>query len=260
MLRLLQLLWKHLAKACCLLYYRISGKKYPKKILPKVKYLNAIDINEICNSHLITFIIRSDKPTENTFNDLENVRTDIFDPTKIAHLSMNLLGGFFIEEHIKFRPKMHTTAVEKWKGERVFLSDLINDYEELKIYSPIFYNGIHLNNINVPFHFDLTDRHAKTIVRKLLNKSEIEEKSFIAHGKLYSIHDPTNINYWHLELEIKDFNDPPKVVTKIKNMQEQSVARHIINDVLCVKGKTKMRIYPIDKNFYEKQKRKKVNA
>ena len=252
----LQFLWKYSKNTFYLLFYRIQGKSYPAKILPKSSYQKKLDINSICDKQELNIVYRSNFNITDTFNDLGNVRGKVFDRNTVPTLSMNLLGGNFQKEHIKYRPKMKTSAVEKWSGNEVFLSDLINDYEELKIYTAIIYSSSSLNKARILFKFDLSDRSEKAIVRKLLNTPKLLEETFTAEGKLAIIHDPTNINYWHLELQMEDYNKPSNTIRNASNKRNASAATFVIDHILTINGKTDMEINLIPKSLYQKPERK----
>src|ERR1035437_2282444 len=135
MFQIFQHLWKGLKNFFLLNYCRATKKfDYPNCILPKSKYQCLLNIDHILNKQDLYILRRSNKLEEETFNDLGILRDDTINDKELPGLSMNLLGGFFKIDYIKYVPKMGTKAVQVWKGEKVYLYEFVNDYDIRNIY------------------------------------------------------------------------------------------------------------------------------
>jgi hypothetical protein len=80
-----------------------------------------------------------------------------------------------------------------------------------------------------------------------------------ASGKATIEHAPTNLNYWHVELSLLDFNSTP--VKKIKNQFHKSLSGHILSHILSVKASSVLQEEPtpINKIFYSRTRNTKIS-
>ena len=83
----------------------VTGRlKYPLSILPKSQYIQRINIDKLYRDISLIIVRRSDKPKEEVFNKFGIMREDVITRGDIPGMSMNLLGGKFKYEHIRFNP------------------------------------------------------------------------------------------------------------------------------------------------------------
>src|SRR5579863_3421633 len=102
------LLWKGLKDFLLCNLYRLKGKlTYPDSILPKRTYIHIMDIASLCAIGDIYALRRSEKPVGDNFHvigEFRILREAAIEPLEVPNMSVNLMGGLFQEEHIKFVP------------------------------------------------------------------------------------------------------------------------------------------------------------
>lgn len=235
MQQLLQTWWKDLKNFFHCKYLRLQGKlTYPHSILPKTNYKSLIDIDELHSHQELVVLRRSSKSKEDSFNSVGVLRNDIINERDIAGLSMNLMGSFFKEQYIKFAPTNNTKAVEKWPGlTKVHLSDFLTLYKTLPVVSPIYYSVSDLHNISIPYIKPNT-KDIKDLLNNMNAKFEISGSNLVASGKILVTHEPTYLNYWHVELHLINLNSDP--VERVKNNTHKVLANYIFEHILSVKG------------------------
>lgn len=192
-------------------FYLFSGKdQYPTAIIPKRNYINPIDIDALHSSNESYVTVRRSAKTEDeTFNELHKLKEHaiVANDKKILGLSMNLLGGKFEVEHIKFRTK--NAGSESWKtGEPVyFFQKHKNDFEVLEeVLPPIFLYLKDIHEVRFPYRKQY-DKETAKICKALSIGIEIDENDsskIILVGQSKVKHTPTNLNYWHIEFSLVD--------------------------------------------------------
>ncbi|WP_162923751.1 hypothetical protein [Arachidicoccus soli] len=137
-------------------------------------------------------------------------------------MSLNIMGGKFNNDHIKFVPK--NKASNLWDGKtKIYLSDYVNDIEIEKIYCIIYLNASGIEGTTVPYK--VPAKNNKKIIEILYGKeySQSENMSHVpVQGELRISHKPTNLNYWHTELNLysldgKEINRDKAVPKYIKD-------------------------------------------
>jgi hypothetical protein len=217
-------------------YYRLRNRlTYPSFILPKNRYVSLIRISELCTLQRLYILRRSNKTLENTFHiigDKTILREDSIEPIDVPNMSLNLMGGKFKERHLKFIPKMRTEAVKKWDGfKRIYLSEFLNDYEKIETFCPIYFDVNNIDLVNIPYQ----QNKSKEINRLLLELGEKpveknEKYQFTAQTEV--MHDPTFLNYWHVEFKLKDFRGVP--IARKQNAWIDDLSRQTIKNILSV--------------------------
>ena len=212
---------------------------YPAQILPRIRFKKEINVDLLKRQHKLYIVRRSNKDSNNTFTELGLLREDaiISSSSDLADLSMNLLGRRFKSEFIKYRPKMKTISVEPWSGkDRYFICDLKNEYEIIEPATPVYFKISDLHRITLPYSMPST-KEMQNLFKNL--KHTVIGTTIIAQGESIITHSPNNLNYWHVELNILDFNQNP-VVKKKMNQFSKSLAGHLVSQILSVKAKSEL--------------------
>lgn len=203
---------------------------YPYKLVPYEGLIRSIDFESIFNEGDDFFIARriSGKPEDLVkylssedviFKDEESILIDIF--SEIQSLSMTIMGGGAVSTDMKFEQKGE--AKEDWKGKTLYpfsFKGLVNTTEN---YFTIVYKAESLHNQPIRYQQKF---EKKTDFEKNINNIEHNEenanillKNFkksnqyeMSPGQLQVKHKPTNLNYWHAELNLlpSDLLDPIK--------------------------------------------------
>jgi len=241
-------------------YYRVIGKlTYPACILPRTSYIHKVDIASLINRQEVFVSRRSNKICEETFNELGEtytLREDAIDPIDVPNMSLNLMGGRFLEMHLKYVTEGEAAKI--WNGVRkIYLSDFMNLYTSLESFCPIYFNlrGIH----NQPFIYDKGKSPELTKEMqdfyKILRKRYIGGKSreeFI--GEIRLAHVPTNLNYWHCEFKLQGYRGA--LIDRKNQGWIERLADDIIRNILCANGYKTLpaTLAPITKESYIKAK------
>ena len=169
------------------------------------------------------------------FNGHKVLKENCFE--HIVHMSMNLLGGSFKPEHVRF--------VQKKPGNKAWVVDEIvnfKDYQgcvdECTIATPIFYrdNVLCQPSISVPVIFD--DKQAyNAFCRYFSVKTFPQFKKGTPVRVTFETrieHRPTKLNYWHVQLEVY-----PELKEEMLNNNDgiwrSRVFDHIRSTILCHK-------------------------
>lgn len=121
----------------------------------------------------------------------------------IAHLSMNLLGGLFRPEYVCFVQKK--PGSEPWCGEDIKFEEYTPCVNEKNDAVPIFYlaSKINQNNLTVTARFNDSQSYKK--FKEIVGGTwpEFHEGISIEITSEVRIeHVPSNLNYWHLQMEV----------------------------------------------------------
>lgn len=187
---------------------RFTGSPdYPYSILPKKFFKKTIDIPDLIGKQKVILIRRSNKILEDSFNLLGETITlkeDCFSYHEIPELSMNLLGGKFKEDHLRFRVLPKSPGCGIWDGKlRVILSKYKESYEVIPVPCEIFLDGNAIHDQEVPY----SRQHTKELEKLSKSLPEIimvENGIYKMRGKIGIEAVPINLNYWHVETRIFD--------------------------------------------------------
>ncbi len=202
-----------------------SIPQYPECILPHPTYLDSIKEDELCSKSNGLIIQR--RCPDNV--SLEMICPEVFG-NNLAEMSVNLLGGKFQPDFVKFTPK----GVKP-------LSSLI-PFEGNYTYSPDAY-GVYISI------FDINDRTFPS-TRKFPNQQEYEkmkdaiksnkerlvaafskkkgfskEEDYELQYKIQVMHRPTNANYWHCQIEIAPAFEGAQTISKDKAEWQKNALR-----------------------------------
>lgn len=231
---------------------------YPFCILPNTSFKVEIDFNALISNHSIFVLRRSDLPQNETFHTFNNgdfiLNDDAIDNKRIPNLSVNLMGGFFKTIHSNFVPINNGTT--GWKGEKVYLFEHLNDFRIDDINGTIFLNVNELHNKTIPYNLPSNDNLHKEI-RKFEKTvgisnnivSNVPPNEIELKGKIHFRHDPVNLNYWHVEMNIVDFKNV--VLKKVGNSSTERFVEQLFNDWISVNSFPNINSFEkINKSYY----------
>lgn len=208
--------------------------EYPQCILPMPTYLDFIVEEELWSK--VNGLVIQRRCADNV--DRSVLTPEIFGDN-LAEMSVNLLGGEFKPEYVKFTPK----------GPKPLSTQIL--YEGTYTYSPEA-EGVY---ICIPDIHDCTFPSA----RRFPNQQEYEKvKDAIADGprdsdkarlvaafskrtgfsketeydvkyRISVMHRPTNANYWHCQIEIAPACEDGKTVNKEKSEWQKQALRALTN-------------------------------
>ncbi len=215
-----------------------------------------MDIDSLLTAQEVYLLRRSDNTIENTFCDTTGfLRSEILKPKEIPFLSLNILGGKFKPEHACFR--ILNKGIQKWvNDENIFFYEYEGDYEKLEKYCLIYINANVIHRKSFPYN-PTVNTELKLEVEKFFNKFQtpipsIINKSYNLEGQTKIVHDPTKLNYWHIEYNLCDFKDDP-----LKNKSSkyfEKFCSEILSNVLCINSYSTIdNIIDIPEIFYMKQ-------
>ena len=231
---------------------------YPFCILPNTSFKVEIDFNALISNHTIFVLRRSDLPQNETFHTFNNgdviLNDDAIDNKRIPNVSLNLLGVFFKTIHSIFVPINNGSI--GWKGEKVYLFEHLNNFKIDDINGAIFINANELHNKTIPYNLPSNDNLHKEI-RKFEKTvgisdnivSNVPPNEIELKGKIYFRHDPVNLNYWHVEMNIVDFKNV--VLKKVGNSSTERFVEQLFNDWISVNSFPDMNSFEkINKSYY----------
>jgi hypothetical protein len=226
--------WKEFRNIClCKLYIVLPNKIYPFIIIPKVSYIFPINIDG-----LNVIVRRSNKTEDKTFDEIGYLREDalISKIDQFPNLSMNILGGKFETKHIRYKAKIGI-ATERWnEKERVLLIDYKDKWETWSNAIPIYFLLNDIHNIEFPYLRNSKDEETKKL-RKAFSFLEQGDKTRF-FGKTFVEHEPIKLNYWHVELKLKDIRGDN--IKKTDSAWKKMAAENALKDILLIKGRAKI--------------------
>lgn len=214
-------------------YKRFRNCDYPVSILPKLNYVSLIDIQSLLDKQTVYIIRRSDKSEEDTFNELGLLRDDALIPKDVPLLSLNILGGCFKPEHSKYR--FLNEGIIKWKNrEYISFFDNLKNFEILKDYCLVYINANGVDGQEIPYFLQF-NKDLKREVDKFfqhVEKPELNEGKYEFKALSRLIHDPVKLNYWHMELNIFDYQGSSM---EYKGSAYQKVLfKQVVSDIIAV--------------------------
>lgn len=198
-----------------------SKPPYPTEILPlKDKYVMKIDHDYLVNPNdgfILQRCVEHELGAEITPEDLGN---------NLNGFSVNLLGGKFNPEHVKWRA---LELNEYWDGREVSSEDLNSNYRYDVNFCGIYIKAADIDGKDFihPRHYTDESKFNEDItafVDKFASykKGEPTEMYFI----IYVNHRPTNSNYWHSQIEVSKKTIPVSdPILEMKNKWEKKVLR-----------------------------------
>jgi len=216
-------------------YYRLTRKlDYPNSILPKTSYKPIINIDALIKNQSVCLIRRSDKIFEDTFNQLGGeytLKEDVISYSDVPNLSINLLGGLFEDKHIKYKASLKEPAGKKWDGmTEINLAEHVNGYVVVENFCAIYIHANNIHDITVPYKRPI-DKELDKFFKAFEIEPIKEENNYILDGKTKVIHDPINLNYWHVEFKILNFEQGEIKDTKATWKKEYS--KQVLKDIIA---------------------------
>jgi hypothetical protein len=200
----------------------------------------------------VYIIRRSDKSEEDTFNELGLLRNDALIPKDVPFLSLNILGGFFKPEHSKYR--FINEGVKKWRNrEYISFFDHLKNFEILKDYCLVYINANGVDRQEIPY-FLQSNKDLKREVDKFfqhVEKPKLNEGKYEFKALSRLIHDPVKLNYWHMELNIFDFQGSPMEYKG--SSYQKTLFKQVISDIISANSYREMPDFvEIPTSFYKK--------
>lgn len=237
---------------------KVRGKiDYPESILPKQNFCNKIDFNLLLASNKYIYLLRrSEKSLEQTFQLLEGsylLRLDSISNERLPKLSINLLGAFFKKEHLKYIVAHNKPGGAKWRNnKKILFKFFFKDYSITDVGCEIY---LHANNIDgktFPFSYPYSKDNVKVvrefeqavgcgILKPIADPADPTKSFYQVSGTVKLVHDPLVLNYWHVEMITKNFNDkevksasPVWTETFFKSIMSNVIRVNAYNDVVEV--------------------------
>ena len=206
---------------------------YPTIILPRRYYKEKIDIICLFEDLKDFWVSRRGegdfKKVASQYGGGWKIERDVFGD-KIVGYSMNLEGAYFDgNKHACIR--QIGKGSDYWVNKKaIFLPCFLKDFMKVKGFS-IFYKASLFHDVDIPYEKKVqkseykvlnTDAHKHKII---LDKFE-EEGLVKVNAHTYIKHAPTNLNYWHVQLQTFAANDDTK------ELDSQSKWRKVIFDYI----------------------------
>jgi hypothetical protein len=219
--------------------YKFNGKlDYPQNILPSPTYKKILDFDNVLQFHNVFLLRRAEVSFEEAFFKLGDsyiLKDDAIDYRRIPNLSTNLLGGGFKPNHSIFRVTRDTLAEKKWDGANVYLSEHLNSYTKVEGGCVVYLKANNIHNVDFPYNLDSNPVFHKEIEKfKNIFNDKIEENILGQKIKLLGstkiVHDPINLNYWHVELKLMDYSG-----SELKNAnskKHEQIAKHAKDNLI----------------------------
>ena len=200
-------------------------KEECREIAPK-QHFKYFDIEELSrDADYYTLRAANTKNTDEVFaNGILRINTFLREPTgygEAAGLSLNLLGGYFIESHLKYVQKGE--AASYWQeGTSVSIDDLLEhisvEEDRVPIYLPLF----KLHSLQILFEKNIDPKQLKKLPQGLAVETEIKGE-YKVEATLRIKHAPTNANFWHVEFELSDRtrDSDSKAIKNIKSYKAE---------------------------------------
>lgn len=260
MLQKLKNLQKNLKNIYLCKKSRYSGRlKYPYCVLPKTSFKLKMNFDDLIENHSIFVLRRSDLPADETFHIFNDgtviLNDDAIENKRVPDLSINLMGGIFKKSHSIYIAIKD--GIKPWKGEKIYLSEHILNYEINGGYGNIFINANSLHNKTIPYivPFDVNIHKEITKFQKMVgNKNDnvilnVPPNDFELKGKIYFKHDPVTLNYWHIELKIENYRD--EILSKVINTPNKKFVQELFDNWIKINSYPNViKFEKINKSYY----------
>ncbi len=232
---------------------------YPKEILPQPGYVVPFPFKELLSifgDYLLCYRIEGtikDNQEEGEFNGKRKLKKSCF--KHVPHMSMNLYGGCFMPDDVRFI--QHAPASDNWDGtSSIPLDDYLDFVDEKVNATPIFYRATTICQNNIQTSVFIQDKKGydsivEAFKAPLLPPYE-KGKDMIIFTDIRINHIPTNLNYWHVQMEVY----PPMSQQELEDDKpswRKRIFNQIRDSILCYQYNEKPPIdYIIPKNMYIK--------
>lgn len=154
------------------------------------------------------------------FNDVGKLRVDAIPLEDIPEMSLNLLGGRFIEPDAKYNAKR--PASNDWEYENGFylLIKYSKYIEVIREFFPLYILLKRVHNLTFPY-MRSGDDAIRAFLEELGNKSVSKRDKYRIHARTEIKHKPNKLNYWHMQFHLFNVVDGEEIKHgKIKNYKE----------------------------------------
>lgn len=185
---------------------------YPEEIIPRHFFKKKLNLDYIRQRYGDFYVCRRmESPMENYVSDLVD-GTRILDVEECLganffRMSMNLMGASYNESHLRYHITKEASA--DWSGAQVSAEDFPEEMRKNEgVGYPLYYSSKSLHRRIFPHSHQgvKKDQHssmAKYITEIALDKIKQYPIDISVHYELFVNHVPTNLNYWHVQLEVK---------------------------------------------------------
>ena len=235
---------------------------YPKEILPKKGFAMPFPLHELSKTYgdyLLCYRIDGcveDNLEPGTFGGQQKLKKTCFE--HLPHMSMNLHGGLFLPEHVRFVQKK--PASDRWDGvSDISLEEYTVHVTENERYVPVFYRASELCQNGIKTLISFQDKSAYDAASKLFSESSSpfppyeKDKYFEVTIEIRVEHVPTNLNYWHTQMEVY----PPQGKKGLKDANatwRERIFNQIRDSILCYRyAKSPQMDYKIPEELYSNQ-------
>ncbi len=203
----------------------------------------------VINTHGNCCIVRrSELRFDETFNELGLLRPDAITPEQTPGLSLNLLGGLFKISDLKY--VQEGEGRKPWQpATQVYFIDHVENFRVVQPITPIYFLLSEVHDQTFPYYKPTTDKSAKSLFATLNLNPPIVENKYKLYGKTEVKHAPNNLNYWHVEIILKDIES--KESKGVTSSTKKSIAEEAFEHVISISGLPSIRnILPIQKQWY----------
>lgn len=183
--------------------------KYPEDIIPQPNFVKPFPLDELtkdnCDYHVCFRIdgFLDDYTEAGAFNGKRKLMRKCF--PHMPHLSMNLYGGLFKPEHVKFVQKK--PGCDEWDGERIInIKDFLGCIEEKPEAVPVFFDSKVIRQQGIQTKVTFRNKDSYKAMKNVFSNVEFPEYHEGVEVGLFTdikiVHVPTNLNYWHLQMEV----------------------------------------------------------
>lgn len=232
---------------------------YPEDIIPKPDYIKPFPLNELTkddSDYHVCFRIDGaldDYVEAGFFNGKRKLMRKCF--PHMPHLSMNLHGGLFKPEHVKFIQKK--PGCDEWDGERIInIEDFFGCIEEKPEAIPVFFESKVICQQGIRTNVTFRNKDSYKAMKNVFSNVAFPDYHEGVEVELYTdikiVHVPTNLNYWHLQMEVY-----PACLDKSLNRDEPEwrglIFENIRDNILRWHYQEKPTLdYSISENLYRK--------
>lgn len=214
---------------------------YPIEIIPKSYYSRRIDLEKVLAHSGCFYVCRT------VYSPIEDIISEDFDGNKILDidafkehvvgLSVNMMGGHYNESHLVYFTRMKHPSSEDWKGQTIKLTDFVGGFDRHPQAYPIYYSSEVLHRQPVRHSFFKPDKGRKQSLKESFGDScdEIFGDEWRTQCEIFIAHKPTNLNYWHMQLEMKPALEDDDKSFKNDKAWRKDIYAQLISDILTKK-------------------------
>ena len=186
---------------------------YPEEILPSGFFVRKINFDSKLVKRLGEFFVcrRIERPIEDYLYD-DGRRKKVLNVAEclgknLIGLSMNLMGTPFKENHLPYRAV--NEGNKDWDGRRVLLDDFSGHTDNKGYGYPLYYSSKSIHRQRIPYTHVIKNRdELNSISQNVKSVAGLVAKKYPINAnveyELFIKHCPKNLNYWHVQMEIKE--------------------------------------------------------